>query len=222
MEQENHQQKNENYSPVNKEVVFRNNDLAQNDTRLNENNSLLDQEKIKWKNRFEEFENFYNNAPCGYHTWDENGLILKMNQTELNWLGYTRDEVVNKLYISDLIAEKDVSIIYRSLPILREGKSVDQVELEYEGKNGKFIYALVSAKAMFDDKGNLKCVNTTVWNITERKKMENEMMVATRQKHHLNERSKEEAAIAHKLDQVEKLGAKHKYWLAGIKRTVYP
>jgi len=23
-------------------------------------------------------------------------------------------------------------------------------------------------------------------------------------------------------DQVEKLGAKHKYWLAGIKRTVYP
>ena len=124
-----------------------------------------------------------------------------MNQTELNWLGYTRDEVVNKLYISDLIAEKDVSIIYKSLPILRDGKPIDQVEIEYECKNGTFIYALVSAKAMFDDNGNLKCVNSTVWNITERKKMENEMLKATRQKHIINENLKENEAIVHKLKE---------------------
>src|SRR5919202_3074529 len=35
----------------------------------------------------------YNNAPCGYHSLDENGTFLTINNTELQWLGYSKDEV---------------------------------------------------------------------------------------------------------------------------------
>ena len=43
-----------------------------------------------------EMRDLYENAPTGYHSLDSSGLIVRMNQTELNWLGYTREEIVGK------------------------------------------------------------------------------------------------------------------------------
>ena len=44
-----------------------------------------------------EIEDLYNNAPIGYHSVDRDLTIVSMNDTELGWLGYQRDEVVGKL-----------------------------------------------------------------------------------------------------------------------------
>ena len=38
----------------------------------------------------------YENAPCGYHSVGADGTILRMNRTELSWLGYTSQELVGK------------------------------------------------------------------------------------------------------------------------------
>lgn len=32
-------------------------------------------------------EDLYNHAPCGYHSLDKGGFILRINDTELQWLG---------------------------------------------------------------------------------------------------------------------------------------
>jgi len=40
-----------------------------------------------------EVRDLYNNAPCGYHSLDDKGMITEMNHTGLQWLGYTRDEI---------------------------------------------------------------------------------------------------------------------------------
>ncbi len=44
----------------------------------------------------EEIEGLYNFAPCGYHSLDSEGVIIRINDTELQWLGYARDEIVKK------------------------------------------------------------------------------------------------------------------------------
>jgi PAS domain S-box-containing protein len=44
----------------------------------------------------ERVRDLYNRAPCGYHSLAADGLIIDINDTELEWLGYTRDEVVGK------------------------------------------------------------------------------------------------------------------------------
>ena len=36
----------------------------------------------------EELEDFYQNTPCGYHSISADGKILRINNTELGWLGY--------------------------------------------------------------------------------------------------------------------------------------
>ena len=38
----------------------------------------------------------YENAPCGYHSIGPDGTILRMNRTELTWLGYAPRELVGK------------------------------------------------------------------------------------------------------------------------------
>ena len=40
----------------------------------------------------------YEHAPCGYHSLDADGRVVKMNRTELDWLGYRADEVIGKMH----------------------------------------------------------------------------------------------------------------------------
>jgi PAS domain-containing protein len=54
----------------------------------------------------DELRDLYDNAPCGYHSIDAAGLIVRINATELGWLGYARDEVVGRMQITDLMAPR--------------------------------------------------------------------------------------------------------------------
>src|SRR6056297_1926625 len=40
-----------------------------------------------------ELLDLYENAPCGYHSLDKDGFFVRINTTELSWLGYSRDEI---------------------------------------------------------------------------------------------------------------------------------
>ena len=66
----------------------------------------------------EEIEDLYNNAPCGYHSVDRNGIVIRINDTELGWLGYRRDEVEGKAHITSLLTEKSRDIFKVRFPIL--------------------------------------------------------------------------------------------------------
>src|SRR4030067_1151708 len=52
---------------------------------------------------FEEIEDLYNHAPSGYHSLDKDGIIRRINDTELAWLGNTRDEGIGKIKWPDII-----------------------------------------------------------------------------------------------------------------------
>jgi PAS domain S-box-containing protein len=124
-----------------------------------------------------------------------------MNQTELNWLGYRREEVVNKLNILDLLSEKSAILFYKYMPVLRGKGHVDQVEVEYVRKDGSVIHALVSSRAMFDETKQFKCVTSTVWDISDRKKMEDEMLKVNRHMRAIKERFEEKSNVVQKLNE---------------------
>ena len=50
-----------------------------------------------------ELHDLYHNAPFGYHSLDATGVVMEINDTELGWLGYARDEVVGKMRFTDLM-----------------------------------------------------------------------------------------------------------------------
>lgn len=201
MLQQNEQQKDEKQVLTMEEIEFVNKDPQEKYDELLQTSALLESEKAKWKATFDEFDEFYNNAPCGYHTLDDTGLILKMNQTELNWLGYNRNEVVNKMNIMDLLSEKSTILFYKYMPLLREKGHVDQLEVEYVRKNGAILYTLVSSRALFDENDHFKCVRSTLWDISDRKKMEDEMLKVNRHLRSIKERFEEKNTLVQKLNE---------------------
>ena len=51
----------------------------------------------------ERYRDLYDNAPDGYCVVDADGLIREMNATQLNWLGYSRREVIGQMRLEDLL-----------------------------------------------------------------------------------------------------------------------
>ena len=60
-----------------------------------------------------EIEDLYNNSPCGYHSIDPKGNFIRINDTELKWLGYTRDEILHKNFF-DILTSKSKQLFQKN------------------------------------------------------------------------------------------------------------
>lgn len=67
----------------------------------------------------ERIRDLYDHAPCGYHSLDKDGLFVEINETELGWLDYTREELVAKKAFADISTAAGRSE-YRPDPRLRK------------------------------------------------------------------------------------------------------
>ena len=120
----------------------------------------------------EEIADLYNNAPCGYHSLDKDGLVLRINDTELKWLGYTRDEVVEKMTLSDFMTPASQRTFERSFPQFVAAGWVRDLEYELVRKDGTLFPVLLSASAIKDTDGNYVMSRATLYDITELKRTE--------------------------------------------------
>ncbi|MBZ0278652.1 MAG: PAS domain S-box protein, partial [Anaerolineae bacterium] len=100
-----------------------------------------------------EVADLYNNAPCGYHSLDANGLIVRINDMELKWLGYTREEVQGKLSFMDIATAKSKQTFAENFPVFMKRGWVADLEMEFIRKDGSIIPTLVSATAIYDEQG---------------------------------------------------------------------
>ncbi len=117
-------------------------------------------------------QDLYNNAPCGYHSLDRDGAIVQINDTELAWLGYSREEVVGRLKLTDLLTPDSVKSFLENFPGFKARGWVKDLEYEMIRKDGAILPVLLSATAVTDKAGNYVMSRSTMFDITERKKAE--------------------------------------------------
>ncbi|OWW21151.1 PAS domain S-box protein [Noviherbaspirillum denitrificans] len=135
----------------------------------------------------EEVRDLYDNAPCGYHSLDRDGVIVQINQTELDWLGYTREELVGRKNVTDLLTEQSQAKFREGYPeFLRRGR-VHDVEFEFLRKDGTILPVLVSAAGIFDAQGNVLSSRTTLFDITEMREARAKLRQAAAVFEHTNE-----------------------------------
>lgn len=114
----------------------------------------------------------YNGAPCGYHSLDINGVFVSINDTELEWLGYRRDEVVGKLNFRSVIPPHQVALLEARMGRMLQDDALEGVEYEMLRRDGSRFHALLSSSAVRDAQGRFLRSNTTVVDITRRKAAE--------------------------------------------------
>jgi PAS domain S-box-containing protein len=125
----------------------------------------------------DEIEDLYNNAPCGYHSVDETDKkIIKINDTELKWLGYTRGQVVGKLTHADLMTPESAELYTRELlPQFLLRREINGVDLNYRRADGTEFTALVNATAVPNQESGRLISRTVMYDISERKQAEDEI-----------------------------------------------
>jgi len=114
----------------------------------------------------------YNEAPCGYHSLSAEGVVVSINDTELAWLGWSREDVVGKLHFSALIHPRQAGLLEARLRRLTAEDTLEGVEYEMRRRDGSTFPALLSSSAVRDNEGRLLRTNTTVVDITRRKAAE--------------------------------------------------
>jgi PAS domain S-box-containing protein len=121
----------------------------------------------------------YENAPCGYFSFTPTGEIIKINKTLLDWLGYAQDQVVYKTGFTDLIS-KGGKIYYEMFyfPLLQLQNAVNEINFDFIRKDGSRFPALLNSNVIRSENGLLLAVNATVYNITDRKRYEAELLEA--------------------------------------------
>lgn len=133
------------------------------------------------KRSAEEIRDLYNHAPCGYHSLDGDGVFVRINDTELEWLGYSREELMGRPF-TEIITAEGLETFEKSFSQVKAAGVIQDAEYELVRKDGTTFPVLVSASALRDAHGNYVMSRSTVYDITERKRAENEIrQLATHQ-----------------------------------------
>ncbi len=139
---------------------------------LNKVNELLRAEIAERQKATEEIQDLYNNAPCGYHSLAPDGTFVRINNTELSLLGYSRDEVIGRKKFSDLLTASSLDFFKKSFPLFKERGFVHDIEFDIIRKDGSTIPVQVSATAILDEQGKYVMSRSSLFDITERRRAE--------------------------------------------------
>jgi PAS domain S-box-containing protein len=98
-----------------------------------------------------------------------------MNDTELMWLGYTRDEVIGRMRLSDLLTPESLVKFDEQFRELKTKGIVNDVDLDFVRSDGTILPVIRSASAQKDEHGEFVFSRSTVFDNTERKRREAEI-----------------------------------------------
>lgn len=118
---------------------------------------------------YAEIKDLYDNAPCGYHSLDSEGNFIGINNTLLTWLGYTREEIIGKKKVFELISPETLPNVQKSFPVFKEKGYVHNLEFDFVRKDGSSFPALLSSSAIFNDQGQYISSRSTTFDNTEQK-----------------------------------------------------
>lgn len=127
------------------------------------------------------FRELFERAPFGYLTTLPSGLIVSVNQTFLDWTGYTSAELVERRSFADLLTAG--GRIYHEThysPALQLQGSVREIAIDIVCRDQRRIPALVNAVLERDATGQPSRVQIAVIDATERRLYERELLAAKR------------------------------------------
>ena len=123
----------------------------------------------------------YDHAPCGYVVTDLRGKLVQVNQTFAELSGYRREELVGQVRLAELFT-RGGRIYYEThyAPLLIMQGSVQAIALELLRADGAAVPILVNSVMHRDPGGNPRAIFTTVFDATDRRSYEGELLAARR------------------------------------------
>ncbi len=124
---------------------------------------------------------FYKHFPCGYFSTDRNGIINKINDTLLGWLGYAKEDIVGKVAWQSLLSVGGKMYFETHYsPLLQMQGFVQEISFEMVKKDKTRLPILINTKQIRDENGKVQINYSTVFDVSQRKSYEKELLIAKR------------------------------------------
>jgi PAS domain S-box-containing protein len=129
----------------------------------------------------ESAEELYEGAPCGYLSFSPEGTLLRVNRTLLAWTGYDREELLDGRRLQDLLTTGGKAYFETHVgPLLQMQGAVQEIQLELVCAAGQTLPVLLNAVLRRNPAGLPELFTGMVFNITDRKRYERELVLARR------------------------------------------
>ncbi|HZG36380.1 MAG TPA: PAS domain S-box protein [Gaiellaceae bacterium] len=124
-------------------------------------------------------EELWEHAPAGYLSSLPGGEIVRVNATLLAWTGHRREDLVGRKRFHDLLPP-GARIYYEThyAPLLQMQGSVREIAVELVRVDGTRLPVLLNSTLVRGDDGAPRAVRTTVFDATERRRYERELLRA--------------------------------------------
>jgi sigma-B regulation protein RsbU (phosphoserine phosphatase) len=128
--------------------------------------------------RIDDFEDMFENSPCGYITLQTNGRIARVNKTLLGWTGHTADDMVGKRF-SDFVNMAG-RIYYEThiAPLLRMQGFFNEFAIEMVTAAGEPMQMICNALEGRDGTGKPLFTRLALLKATDRRRYEQELLAA--------------------------------------------
>lgn len=150
-----------------------------------------------------EFQDLYDNAPCGYHSLDSKGQFVRINSLALSWLGCSREEVLGRLGPRDFFDDAGRARFDEHMPRLIEQGQVGPLEFNLTGRHGQTRRISMQATALRDANGQFLMSRTVMYDVTE-------LFAMRKQLRQLN--SEQEAMLDNDLLGIARVKDRHMVW----------
>ncbi|MCG2582983.1 PAS domain-containing hybrid sensor histidine kinase/response regulator [Massilia sp. TS11] len=171
-------------------------------------------------------EELFDGAPCGYLSLARDGRIVRINLTLLNWLGFTREALLGKVYFQDLVGQ-GARIFYDThfAPQLMLLGRLGEFAFDLRCADGRSLPVLVNAVRKAASGSTPDVFRLSVFNASERRRYERELLQAKRQAERLTatleQRVQERTAdLADALDRAQAAARSKSEFLANMSHEI--
>lgn len=142
---------------------------------------ITDHKNIENKLRKSEqrFRELFDNAPVGYHEYNTEGRIIGVNKTELDMLGYRKDEIIGH-YVWEFVVEE----VSKNTVLGKLSGTIpveNTFERTYRKKDGTHLPVMITDRAIYDDDGRIIGIRSALQDITRIKEIQREKELLEKQ-----------------------------------------
>jgi phosphoserine phosphatase RsbU/P len=126
----------------------------------------------------DDFEDMFENSPCGYITLQTNGSIARVNKTLLAWTGYVENDMIGKRFTDFVNMAGRIYYETHIAPLLRMQGFFNEFAIEMVTGEGEPVQMICNALERRDAAGRPLFIQLAMLKATDRRRYEQELLAA--------------------------------------------